>query len=311
MNQVILASHGGLATGALDTVHMIVGEAPNVHAVTLERDDKEPITAKVEALVKGFSPNDAVYVLTDMLGSSVNNSMVEYQAAHPDVTVIAGMNMPMVLTLALSDGPLDAVAVRDLVLEGRRGIVDCAHPDAPESAAPAAPAAAAKRPHANHGPAKIVLTRLDYRLLLGQVVFSWVSNVGAERIIVVDDDAATDDVKKGALRLAKPAGVRLNVFTVDRALKKMAKLNTLGEKVMFVFGTTSELRRFYESYKLGDVDLGATANHDGAEMIGGKGSSVFLDAAQKADVNALLDMGVKVYVQQTPTLPRTDVTKRL
>ena len=26
---------------------------------------------------------------------------------------------------------------------------------------------------------------------------------------------------------------------------------------------------------------------------------------------ALLDMGVKVYVQQTPTLPRTDVTKRL
>jgi len=214
----------------------------------------------------------------------------------------------MVLTLALSDGPLDAAAVRDLVAEGRRGIVDCAHPDAPESAAPAA---AAKRPHANHGPAKIVLTRLDYRLLHGQVVFSWVSNVGAERIIVVDDDAATDDVKKGALRLAKPAGVRLNVFTVDRALKKMAKLNTLGEKVMFVFGTTSELRRFYESYKLGDVDLGATANHDGAEMIGGKGSSVFLDAAQKADVNALLDMGVKVYVQQTPALPRTDVTKRL
>ena len=308
MNQVILASHGGLATGALDTVHMIVGEAPNVHAVTLERDDKEPITAKVDALAKGFSPDDAVYVLTDMLGSSVNNSMVEYQAAHPSVTVIAGMNMPMVLTLALSDGPLDAAAVRELVSEGRRGIVDCAHPDASESAAPAA---AAKRPQANHGPAKIVLTRLDYRLLHGQVVFSWVTKVGAERIIVVDDDAATDDVKKGALRLAKPAGVRLNVFTVERALKKMAKLNTLGEKVMFVFGTTSELRRFYESCKLGDADLGATANHDGAEMIGGKGSSVFLDAAQKADVNALLDMGVKVYVQQTPTLPRIDVTKRL
>lgn len=176
MNQVILASHGGLATGALDTVHMIVGEAPNVHAVTLERDDKEPITAKVEALAKGFSPDDAVYVLTDMLGSSVNNSMVEYRAAHPDVTVIAGMNMPMVLTLALSDGPLDAAAVRDLVSEGRRGIVDCAHPDAPESAAPTA---AAKRPHANLGPAKIVLTRLDYRLLHGQVVFSWVTEGGS------------------------------------------------------------------------------------------------------------------------------------
>lgn len=308
MNQVILASHGGLATGALDTVRMIVGDAPNVHAVTLERGDKSPITTKVEGLVKGFSPSDSVYVLTDMLGSSVNNSMVEYQAEHPGVTVIAGMNMPLILTLALSDKALDAAAVHELVVEGRRGIVDCAHPDdfVGEAKKPVA-----VHSQADHGPAKVVLTRLDYRLLHGQVVFSWVSKVGAERIIVVDDDAATDEVKKGALRLAKPAGVRLNVFTVDRALQKMAKLNTLGEKVMFVFGTTSELRRFYESYQLGPVDLGATANHDGAEMVGGKGSSVFLDAAQKADVNALLDMGVKVYVQQTPTLPRTDVTKRL
>jgi mannose/fructose/N-acetylgalactosamine-specific phosphotransferase system component IIB/mannose/fructose-specific phosphotransferase system component IIA len=308
MNQVILASHGGLATGALDTVHMIVGDAPNVHAVSLLRDDKEPITSKVERLISGFDPQDSVYVLTDMLGSSVNNSMVEYQASHPGVTVIAGMNTPMVLTLALSDKRLDAAAVRDLVAEGRRGIVDCAHPDVP---AQEPQAQAAGRSKANGGPAKIVLTRLDYRLLHGQVVFSWVTKVGAERIIVVDDATANDEVRKGALRLAKPAGVRLNVFTVDRALKKMAKLNTLGEKVMFVFGNTSELRRFYESYRLGPVNLGATANHDGAQMIGGKGSSVFLDDAQKADVNALLDMGVKIYVQQTPALPRVDVTERL
>jgi len=308
MNQVILASHGGLATGALDTVHMIVGDAPNVHAVSLLRDDKEPITSKVERLISGFDPQDSVYVLTDMLGSSVNNSMVEYQASHPGVTVIASMNMPMVLTLALSDKRLDAAAVRDLVAEGRRGIVDCAHPDVP---AQEPQAQAAGRSKANGGPAKIVLTRLDYRLLHGQVVFSWVTKVGAERIIVVDDATANDEVRKGALRLAKPAGVRLNVFTVDRALKKMAKLNTLGEKVMFVFGNTSELRRFYESYRLGPVNLGATANHDGAQMIGGKGSSVFLDDAQKADVNALLDMGVKIYVQQTPALPRVDVTERL
>lgn len=38
MNQVILASHGNLSVGALDTVHMIVGEIPNVHALTLQRE---------------------------------------------------------------------------------------------------------------------------------------------------------------------------------------------------------------------------------------------------------------------------------
>ena len=39
----------------------------------------------------------------------------------------------------------------------------------------------------------IKLVRLDYRLLHGQVVFSWTGHVGAQRIIVVDDDAANDE----------------------------------------------------------------------------------------------------------------------
>lgn len=69
----------------------------------------------------------------------------------------------------------------------------------------------------------IKLVRLDYRLLHGQVVFSWTGHVGAQRIIVVDDDAANDEMKKSALLLSKPAGVRVNIFTVDKAIAKMPK----------------------------------------------------------------------------------------
>ena len=49
----------------------------------------------------------------------------------------------------------------------------------------------------------IKLVRLDYRLLHGQVVFSWTGHVGAQRIIVVDDDAANDEMKKSALLLSQ------------------------------------------------------------------------------------------------------------
>ena len=70
----------------------------------------------------------------------------------------------------------------------------------------------------------IKLVRLDYRLLHGQVVFSWTGHVGAQRIIVVDDDAANDEMKKSALLLSKPAGVRVNIFTVDKAIAKMPKV---------------------------------------------------------------------------------------
>ena len=290
MNQIILASHGG----AKDTLEMVLGDVSNVHVVSLARDDKEPITNKVEAMIATFNADDTVYVLTDMLGSSVNNNMVELSKNGTKFTVVSGFNIPLALTLAMSPAPVKGAELAALINEARTGLTN---PNAPVEVAAA--------------PAKIVLARLDYRLLHGQGVFTWTTKVQAERIIVVDNAAANDEIKKGALKLAKPQGVRLNVFTVERALAKMDKLNTLGERVMFVFGNTAEMLQFCQGYKLDAINLGATANHDGADQIGGKDSSVFLDATQKADVNQLLDMGIKLYVQQTPTYQSVDIDAKL
>lgn len=308
MNQIILASHGGLAAGAKDTLEMVLGDVSNVHVVSLARDDKEPITNKVEAMIATFNADDTVYVLTDMLGSSVNNNMVELSKNGTKFTVISGFNIPLALTLAMGPAPVKGAELAALINEARNGLTN---PNAPVEVAPAAPAKKAKAVRHNAGPAKIVLARLDYRLLHGQVVFTWTTKVQAERIIVVDNAAANDEIKKGALKLAKPQGVRLNVFTVERALAKMDKLNTLGERVMFVFGNTAEMLQFCKGYKLDAINLGATANHDGADQVGGKDSSVFLDATQKADVNQLLDMGIKLYVQQTPTYQSVDIDAKL
>jgi mannose/fructose/N-acetylgalactosamine-specific phosphotransferase system component IIB/mannose/fructose-specific phosphotransferase system component IIA len=309
MNQIILATHGGLADGMLDTLGMILGTVQNVHVVSLARDDKTPITVKVQALIDSFDGDDKVYICTDMLGSSVNNEMVALGARNGKLTVIAGMNMPFVIELASAAEPLSRGDLVELIRASREGLRDCSADPVVVvgAAAPSRKSATA----AMGGPAKIGLVRLDYRLLHGQVVFSWVTKVNADRIIVVDNEAAGDEVKKGALKLAKPSGVRLNIFTVERALSKMAKLNTLGERVMFVFGNTKELLEFSRSYRFDSVNLGATANHDGAQQIGGKGSSVFLDDAQRSDINELLKLKTKIYVQQTPTYQRVDITSAL
>ena len=50
----------------------------------------------------------------------------------------------------------------------------------------------------------IKLVRIDYRLLHGQVVFSWTKSQGINRIIVINNEAATDEFKKMSLNLAKP-----------------------------------------------------------------------------------------------------------
>lgn len=126
MNQIVLASHGGLADGARDTLDMIIGDVSNVHTISLARDDKDQIEDRALALIDSFDPSDAVYVLTDMLGSSVNNQMVSLKTKRPEVTVISGMNLPLILEIALSDEPLSEAALAEVIKHSRAGIQDIA-----------------------------------------------------------------------------------------------------------------------------------------------------------------------------------------
>lgn len=126
MNQIVLASHGGLADGARDTLDMIIGDVSNVHTISLARDDKDQIEDRALALIDSFDPSDAIYVLTDMLGSSVNNQMVSLKTKRPEVTVISGMNLPLILEIALSDEPLSEAALAEVIKQSRAGIQDIA-----------------------------------------------------------------------------------------------------------------------------------------------------------------------------------------
>ena len=146
----------------------------------------------------------------------------------------------------------------------------------------------------------IKLVRLDYRLLHGQVVFSWCGHVNAQRIIVVDDEAASDELKKSALSLSKPAGVRLNIFSLATTLAKMPKVETLNENIMMIFGNTAALRAFCEAYpKVKEINYGGLANKPGAKQYA---SAIFMTDSEADDTRKLMDMGIKLYVQQTPAL---------
>ena len=153
----------------------------------------------------------------------------------------------------------------------------------------------------------IKLVRLDYRLLHGQVCFTWVQHVSAARVIIVDDASANDELKKSALKLAKPQGVRLNVFTLETMLEKMAKVAELNENIIVIFGDVHSLAAFCEAHpEIGEVNYGATANREGAKQID---QSVFLLPDEIEDTRAILAKGIQIYSQQTPGHARTDITE--
>ena len=51
--------------------------------------------------------------------------------------------------------------------------------------------------------------RVDHRLLHGQVAFSWTSALGADCILIANDDVMKDELRKTTIKMAKPQGVKL------------------------------------------------------------------------------------------------------
>ena len=73
---------------------------------------------------------------------------------------------------------------------------------------------------------EIVLTRIDDRLIHGQVMTSWLNYTGANKIMVIDNGTANDTFMKTVLKNAVPSNVGLGLFTVEKAAARLPFSNS-------------------------------------------------------------------------------------
>ena len=63
----------------------------------------------------------------------------------------------------------------------------------------------------------IIATRIDGRLIHGQVANLWTTKLNISRIMVIDDAVAQNDIEKQGLKLAFPPGEKLSILPIDKA----------------------------------------------------------------------------------------------
>ncbi|MDT2599628.1 PTS fructose transporter subunit IIA [Enterococcus hulanensis] len=124
MNKIILASHGEFSQGLKQTASMIIGDEGNIFALSAFRDEDEPIKSQVEHLLEAIGYED-VYLLTDIFGGSVNNDLLTLQQQYPELHLVAGMNLPLVISIATQSGKIDADQMAALLEESRQAMIDC------------------------------------------------------------------------------------------------------------------------------------------------------------------------------------------
>jgi PTS system mannose-specific IIA component len=120
---IVLVSHGRLADELVAALEHVVG--PQEHVVTVcigPNDDMEQRRKEILAGIETVEQGDGVVLLTDMFGGTPSNLAISVMNS-PDIEVIAGVNLPMLVKLASVRGAKTlADSVADAQEAGRKYI---------------------------------------------------------------------------------------------------------------------------------------------------------------------------------------------
>lgn len=102
MKQIIIITHKTMAKGMSETIEFFAGKVRNLYYICAYLDDKNdfPID-ELTALIETFKPHDQIFLLTDLLGGSVNQHCSQLIKDH-HINVITGINLTLVLSIVLN-----------------------------------------------------------------------------------------------------------------------------------------------------------------------------------------------------------------
>ena len=73
------------------------------------------------------------------------------------------------------------------------------------------------------GEPNIVLARIDNRLIHGQVATQWTGSVGANLILVANDEVASNTMRQHLMDMAAPQGVATRYFSLQKTIDVIHK----------------------------------------------------------------------------------------
>ncbi len=119
----VLISHGQVASELLSAAETVVGDLGHIAAVSIGwHDDVEAAQAEIERAIKRVSNGKGVLLLTDMFGGTPTNIAAMFIKEN-EVELVTGVNLPMVLKLASTNGDASLSDVAKLVEEqGKQSI---------------------------------------------------------------------------------------------------------------------------------------------------------------------------------------------
>lgn len=142
----------------------------------------------------------------------------------------------------------------------------------------------------------ICMTRVDYRMIHGQVAGVWIPHFSATKVAIIDDQTNGNDLVKQVLIFAAPHGCTVEFYDVVGGVAAYKEGKFDAGKVIVIFRDIHSARRAYdEGFDYKSLNVGQTPREEGMMHAT---ATVFVTSDDMHDLIDLQNKGVYVYFRQ-------------
>ncbi len=153
----------------------------------------------------------------------------------------------------------------------------------------------------------VVLARIDERLVHGQITVGWMEALGYDRILVADDDLATDDWERGMVESAAPPGVAVEVLPVAAAARRLQE-GVSGRALVLVRSPVFMLALSRAGAPLAEVNVGGLHYREGSRRYL---DYLYVTPRDIAALRALAGRGIRLVARDLPGHPGVELNAPL
>ena len=328
MKQILIATHGKMASGIRYTAELIVGKMAEITTIDAYVTPEDNVEKKFEEYFAQHE-NDRIFVFTDLMGGSVNQKLLGYSQKE-NVTLITGTNLPVLMQVMMADDDVTEDEIQEFIDDAReelqvvdfgggkkstseknaeedtaQGIENTAQIS--EGAASYAKKSAPKKAPApqsyDNSTAKITALRVDDRLIHGQVAMTWTKQLAVQGIVVANDEAANDNTQKMALKMAVPGGIKSLIKPVDEAIRILNNPKASRMRILVLTRTVKDALKIRQSVgEIGFLNVGNTGRFDGIDVSEKLvlTPTIMLTKAEQQALKELVALDPKACMQQVP-----------
>lgn len=152
----------------------------------------------------------------------------------------------------------------------------------------------------------ILLTRIDNRLIHGQVATQWNSTIGANLILVANDEVSTNTMRQNLMKMAAPTGVATRFFSIQHTIEIIGKASPK-QKIFIICENPEDVLALVKGgVPIKKVNIGNMHMAEGKRQVA---TSVAVSDEDVAAFRELQERGVELEIRRVPSTPVEDVNK--